>query len=143
MKCFKIMKYVILILLMVFTLLLNWGQGYLAKQDIIYSDRLILIKIVLTWLVVPFTLVISYGSFMGRKLGDSRAAAAVFISNGVIIFVISIAFAVRLFHFALIEERPLYDADVPGIILHYEPLNPYLYKIERRSMWSEPMFQME
>ena len=137
MKCFRIMKYIIIILLVAFTILLNCGQGYLLKQDIVYSDRLILIKIVLTWLIVPFTLVISYGSFMSHRLGDSRAVAAVFISNGVIIFVISIAFVIRLLHFALMEERPLYDADVPRIILHYEPLNPYLYKIERRSMWSE------
>lgn len=129
------MKYTILILLVVFTILLNCGQGYLEKQDIVYSDRLLLIKIVLTWLIVPFTLVISYGSLMSRKLGDSRAITAVFISNGIIIFIISIAFAVRLFHFALIEERPLYDPDVPGMSLHYEPLNPYLYKIERRSIW--------
>ena len=137
MKFFRIIKYIVLILLVGFTILLNCGQGYLEKQDIVYSDRLVLIKIVLTWLIVPFTLVISYGSFMSRKLGDSRAVAAVFISNGIIIFVISIAFAVRLFHFALIEERSLYDSDVPGIILHYEPLNPYLYKKERRSIWSE------
>ena len=135
MKIFRIMKYTILILLVAFTILLNCGQGYLAKQDIVYSDRLILIKIVLTWLIVPFTLVISYGSFMSRNLGDARAVAAVFISNGIIIFVISIAFAVLLFHFAFIEERPLYDPDVPGMILHYEPLNPYLYKKERHSIW--------
>ena len=134
MKFFRIIKYIILILSVGFTILLNCGQGYLAKQDIVYSNRLILIKIVLTWLIVPFTLVISYGSFMSRKLEDSRAATAVFISNGIIIFVISIAFAVRLFYFALIEERPLYDPDVPGMILHYEPLNPYLYKKERRSI---------
>ena len=134
MKIFRIMKYLILIILVAFTILLNWGQGYLTKQDIVYSDRLVLIKIVLTWLIVPFTLVFSYGSFMSRNLGDARAAAAVFISNGIIIFVITIAFAVRLFHFAFIEERPLYDPDVPGMILHYEPLNPYLYKKERHSI---------
>ena len=134
MKLFRITKYTILIFLVGAAILLNCGQGYLAKQDIVYSDRLILIKIVLTWLIVPFSLVISYGSFMSRKLGDSRAIAAVFISNGIIIFVISIAFAVRLFCFVLFEERPLYDPDVPGIILHYEPLNPYLYKKERRSI---------
>lgn len=106
MKFLRIVKYFILILLVVFTILLNCGQGYLAKQDIVYSDRLMLIKIVLTWLIVPFTLVISCGSFMSRRLGDSRAVAAVFISNGIIIFVISIAFVIRLFHFVLMEERP-------------------------------------
>ncbi|MCH5263245.1 MAG: hypothetical protein J1F42_10055 [Lachnospiraceae bacterium] len=137
MKILRIIKCTLVILLVGVTVLLNCGQGYLAKQDIVYSDRLILIKIVLTWLIVPFTLVINYGSFMSRKLGDSRAVATVFISDGIIIFVISIAFVVRLLHFGLFEERPLYDSDVPGMILHYEPLNPYFYKKERRSIWSE------
>lgn len=137
-QIFRIVKYTFLIFLIGFTILLNWGQGYLAKQDIVYSEQLILIKVVLTWLIVPFTLVISYGSFMSRKLGDSRAVVSVFISNGIIIFVISIAFVVRLIYLVFVEEKPLYDADVPGVTLHYEPLNPYLYKIERHSMWSEP-----
>ena len=128
MKIFRIMKYVILILLVVFTIFLNWGQGYLAKQDIVYSDRLMLIKIVLTWLIVPFTLVFSYGSFMSRNLGDARAAAAVFISNGIIIFVISIAFAVRLFHFALFEDNSLHSTYGPGTITYYEQINQFLYR---------------
>ena len=128
MKIFRIMKYVILILLVVFTILLNWGQGYLAKQDIIYSDRLVLIKIVLTWLIVPFTLLFSYVSFMSRNLGDARAAAAVFISNGIIIFVISIAFAVRLFHFALFEDNSLHSTYGPGTITYYEQINQFLYR---------------
>lgn len=128
MKFFRIMKYIILILLIVFTILLNWGQGYLAKQDIIYSDRLVLIKIVLTWLIVPFTLVFSYGSFMSRKLGDSRAVTAVFISNGIIIFVISIAFVVRLFHYALFEENSLHSTYEPGMVTYYEQINWFLYR---------------
>ena len=128
MKIFRMMKYIVLIVLVVFTILLNWGQGYLAKQDIIYSDRLVLIKIVLTWLIVPFTLVFSYGSFMSRNLGDARAAAAVFISNGIIIFVISIAFAVRLFHFALFENNSLHSTYASGMITYYEQINQFLYK---------------
>ena len=128
MKLYRIMKYIILILLIGSTILLNCGQSYLLKQDIVYSDRLILIKIVLTWLIVPFTLVISYGSFMSRKLGDSRAVAAVFISNGIIIFVISIAFAVRLFHFALFEENSLHSTYEPGKITYYEQINQFLYR---------------
>ena len=142
-QIFRITKYTFLFLLVGFTILLNWGQGYLLKQDIVYSDRLILIKIVMTWLIVPFTLVLTYGSFMSRKLEDSRAVASVFISNGIIIFVISIAFVVRLLYFAFVEERPLYDSDDPGIILHYEPLNPYLYKKERRSIWPESTLQSD
>ena len=143
MKIFRITKYTFLIILVAFTILLNWGQGYLLKQDIVYSDRLILIKIVLTWLIVPFILVISYGSFMSRKLGDSRAVVAIFISNGIIIFIISIAFVVRLIHFVFIEERPLYDTDIPGMMLYYEPLNPYLYKRERRSIGHESTLQSD
>lgn len=69
------MRVIRLIVLVVFTILLNWGQGYLAEQGIIYSDRLVLIKVVLTWLIVPFALVIS------------------------------IAFVARLFYFALFEEN--------------------------------------
>lgn len=141
MKVLRIIKCILLVLLVGFAILLNCGQGYLLKQDIVYSDRLMLIKIVLSWLIVPFMLVISYGSFMSRNLGDSRAVAAVFISNGIIIFVISIAFVVRLIHFVFIEERPLYDTDVPGMMLYYEPLNPYLYKIERRSIWTGSTLQ--
>lgn len=128
MKYIKIVKYIILIFLVGAAILLNCGQGYLAKQDIVYSDRLILIKIVLTWLIVPFTLVISYGSFMSRRLGDSRAVAAVFISNGIIIFVISIAFAVRLFYFAMFEENSLHSTYEPGTITYYEQINQFLYK---------------
>ena len=128
MKFFRIAKYIILIVLVVFTILLNWGQGYLAEQGIIYSDRLVLIKVVLTWLVVPFTLVISYGSFMSRNLEDSRAVASVFVSNGVIIFVISIAFVVRLFYFALFEDNSLYHAYESGTLPHYEQINPFMYR---------------
>ena len=128
MKYLRIMKYIILILLVGFTILLNGGQGFLEKQDIVYSDRLILIKIVLTWLIVPFTLVISYGSFMSRKLGDSRAVAAVFISNGIIIFVISIVFVVRLFCFAMFEENSLHSTYEPGKITYYEQINPFMYQ---------------
>ena len=141
MKVLRIIKCILLVLLVGFAILLNCGQGYLLKHDIVYSDRLMLIKIVLSWLIVPFMLVISYGSFMSRNLGDSRAVAAVFISNGIIIFVISIAFVVRLIYFVFIEERPLYDTDAPGMMLYYEPLNPYLYKIERRSIWTGSTLQ--
>ena len=128
MRILRIIKCIFIILLVVFTILLNWGQGYLAEQGIIYSDRLVLIKVVLTWLIVPFALVISYGSFMSRKLEDSRAVASVFISNGVIIFVISIAFVVRLFYFALFEENSLYHAYESGTLPHYEQINPFLYR---------------
>ena len=128
MKFIRIMKYIILIVLVAFTILLNCGQGYLAKQGIIYSDRLVLIKVVLTWLIVPFALVISYGSFMSRKLEDSRAVASVFISNGIIIFVISIAFVVRLFYFILIEDYSLHTTYAPGMITYYEQINPFMYR---------------
>ena len=128
MKFIRIMKYIILIVLVAFTILLNWGQGYLAKQGIIYSDRLVLIKVVLTWLIVPFTLVISYGSFMSRKLEDSRAVAFVFVSNGIIIFVISMAFVARLFYFALFEDNSLYHAYESGTLPHYEQINPFMYR---------------
>ena len=128
MKFFRIAKYTILIVLVVLTILLNWGQGYLAQQDIVYSDRLVLIKVVLTWLIVPFTLVISYGSFMNRKLEEPRAVASVFISNGAIIFVISIAFVVRLFYFALFEDNTLHSTYAPGTITYYEQINPFMYR---------------
>ena len=128
MRILRIIKCIFIILLVVFTILLNWGQGYLAEQGIIYSDRLVLIKVVLTWLIVPFALVISYGSFMSRKLEDSRAVASVFISNGIIIFVISIAFVVRLFYFALFEDNSLYHAYESGTLPHYEQINPFMYR---------------
>ena len=128
MRILRIIKCIFIILLVVFTILLNWGQGYLAEQGIIYSDRLVLIKVVLTWLIVPFALVISYGSFMSRKLEDSRAVASVFISNGVIIFVISIAFVARLFYFALFEDNSLYHAYESGTLPHYEQINPFMYR---------------
>ena len=128
MKFFRIAKYIMLIILVVFTIFLNLGQGYLAEQGIIYSDRLVLIKVVLTWLIVPFTLVISYGSFMSRKLEDSKAVASVFISNGIIIFVISIAFVVRLFYFVLFEDYSLHTTYAPGTITYYEQINPSMYR---------------
>lgn len=128
MKFLKITKYIILIVLVVFTILLNWGQGFLAKQGIVYSERMVLIKIVMTWLIVPITLVLSYGSFMSRKLEDSRAVASVYISNGIIIFVISIAFVVRLFCFALLEDNSLHTTYAPGTITYYEQINPFMYR---------------
>ena len=128
MKFFRVAKYIILFVLVVFTILLNWGQGYLAEQGIIYSDRLVLIKVVLTWLIVPFTLVISYGSFMSRNLENSKAVASVFVSNGVIIFVISIAFVARLFYFALFEDNSLHSTYAPGTITYYEQINPFMYR---------------
>ena len=128
MKFFRIVKYIILIILVLFTILLNWGQGFLAKQDIVYSERLVLIKIVMTWLIVPITLVISYGSFMSRKLEDSRAVASVFISNGIIIFVISIAFVVRLLYFVLLEDYSLHSTYVFGTMTYYEQVNPFMYR---------------
>ena len=128
MKFFRVAKYIILFVLVVFTILLNWGQGYLAEQGIVYSDRLVLIKVVLTWLIVPFTLVISYGSFMSRNLEDSRAVASVFVSNGVIILAISIAFVARLFYFALFEDNSLHSTYAPGTITYYEQINPFMYR---------------
>ena len=134
MKFFRIARYTILIVLVVFTISLNWGQGFLAKQDIVYTERLVLIKIVLTWLIVPITLVISYGSLMSRKLEDSRAVASVFISNGIIIFVISAAFVVRLFYFALFEDNSLYHAYESGTLPYYEQINPFMYREVTRPM---------
>lgn len=128
MRFFRIVKYIILIVLVVLMVLINWGQGYLAKQDIVYSEQLVLIKVVLTWLIVPFTLVINYGSFMSRKLEDSRAVASVFISNGIIIFVISIAFVLRLFYFILFEDYSLHTTYAPGTITYYEQINPFMYR---------------
>ena len=128
MKFFRIAKYIMLIILVVFTIFLNLGQGYLAEQGIVYSDRLVLIKVVLTWLIVPFTLVISYGSFMSRNLEDSRAVASVFVSNGVIILAISIAFVARLCYFALFEDNSLHSTYAPGTITYYEQINPFMYR---------------
>lgn len=128
MKFFRIVKYIILIILVLFTILLNWGQGFLAKQDIVYSERLVLIKIVMTWLIVPIALVISYGSLMSRKLEDSRAVASVFISNGIIIFVISAAVVVRLLYFVLFEDYSLHTTYAPGAITYYEQVNPLIYR---------------
>ena len=98
MRILRIIKCIFIILLVVFTILLNWGQGYLAEQGIIYSDRLVLIKVVLTWLIVPFALVIS------------------------------IAFVVRLFYFALFEDNSLYHAYESGTLPHYEQINPFMYR---------------
>ena len=65
---------------------------------------------------------------MSRNLEDSRAVASVFISNGVIIFVISIAFVARLFYFALFEDNSLYHAYESGTLPHYEQINPFMYR---------------
>ena len=134
MKFFRIAKYIMLIVLVVFTILLNWGQGFLAKRDIVYSERLVLIKIVMTWLIVPITLVISYGSLMSRKLEDSRAVASVFVSNGIIIFVISAAFVVRLLYFVLFEDYSLHSTYVFGTMTYYEQVNPLMYRRVTRSL---------
>lgn len=128
MKFFRIVMYIVMIIILVFTILLNWGQGYLAEQGIIYSDRLVLIKVVLTWLIVPFMLVIGYGVFMSRKLEDSKAVASVFVSNGILIFIISIAFATRLFYFAIFEDNSMHNAYEYGTLTHYEQINPFLYR---------------
>lgn len=128
MKFFRIVMYIVMIIILVFTILLNWGQGYLAEQGIIYSDRLVLIKVVLTWLIVPFMLVIGYGVFMSRKLENSKAIASVFVSNGILIFIISIAFAARLFYFAIFEDNSMRNAYEYGTLTHYDQINPFLYR---------------
>ena len=128
MKLLRITKCIVLIVLVVFTILLNWGQGDLERQGIVYSERLVLIKIVMTWLIVPITLVLSYGSLMSRKLEDSRAVASVFISNGIIIFVISTAFVVRLIYFGLFEDYSLHTTYAPGTITYFEQINPFMYR---------------
>lgn len=106
MKFFKFLKYSFLIFVILITLLMELGSRYLLRQNIEFTDKLVIFKMIMTWFVTPFILILYYNNIMVGKLRDnSGMIAAVSLSNGIIIFVLTIFFILRILFFVLFQDR--------------------------------------
>lgn len=139
MKLVKWLKRTFLILVIMGTVLLNWGQGYLSQRGILYSDLTMLIKIFLTWIICPTCIVFSYNSIGKTKVNDENLLAATTMVGGILFLVIAVFFVCRITSFMLVEDRkeiPLADGTImityenlgPRQVEYYEIVNEFLYR---------------
>lgn len=139
MKLVKWLKRTFLILVIMGTVLLNLGQGYLLQRGILYSDLAVLIKIFLTWIVCPICIVFAYNSIGKTKVNDENLLAATTIAGGILFLVIAVFFVCRITSFMLVEDRtetPLADGTImityenfgPRQMEYYEIVNKFLYR---------------
>lgn len=140
MKFFKVLKWLFLIAVVGITLLLELASKYLWKQNIEFTDKLVIFKMIMTWFVTPFVLIMYYNNTMIHKLKDhSESIAAVSLSNGIILFVLICCFIVRVGVFVLFQDRietPLNNGQVvvehenfgSQDILYYQSINQFLYR---------------
>ena len=140
MKFFKFLKWAFLIIVVGITLLLELASKYLMKQDIEFTDKLVVFKMIMTWFVTPFILIMYYNNTMISKLRDnSGMVAAVSLSNGIILLVLVFCFILRVGVFVLFQDRietPLnngmvvveYENLAPNRIKYYQSINQFLYK---------------
>ncbi|MBD5523443.1 MAG: hypothetical protein HDR04_03305 [Lachnospiraceae bacterium] len=140
MKFYKFFKCLFLIIVVGTTLLLELAPKYLLQQNIEFTDKLVIFKIIMTWFITPFVLIMYYHNTMISKLRDnSGMIAAVSLSNGIVLFVLVCCFIVRIGVFVLFQDRietPLSNGQVvvehgnfgPQEILYYQSINQFLYK---------------
>ena len=140
MKFYKFFKYLFLIIVVGITLLLQLAAKYLLKQNIEFTDKLVIFKMIMTWFITPFVLIMYYHNTMVSKLRDnSGMIAAVSLSNGIILIVLVCCFIVRIGVFVLFQDRietPLNNGQIvvehgnfgPQEILYYQAINQFLYK---------------
>ena len=139
MKIFRVLKYCFIVLILFCTILINWGQGYLLKQNIAYTDTMILIKIILTWGICPLSLIFGYNSLMAEKIKEAKALCAVTVYNGILIIIVVVLLIGRMLFFWIWQDREEVWAG-NGIICakfeflkherldFYEAINPFVYK---------------
>lgn len=140
MKFFKYIKCAFLIFVIGITLLMEVGSRYLLKQNIEFTDNLVIFKMIMTWFITPFILIMYYNNTMAGKLRENpEMIVAVSLSNGIIIFVLIFFFILRILFFVLFQDRietPLGNGLVvvergnfgPQETLQYELINQFLYR---------------
>ncbi|MCM1263936.1 MAG: hypothetical protein NC313_14590 [Butyrivibrio sp.] len=140
MKIFKFIKYLFLFLVIGITVLLELGSRYLLKQNIEFTDKLVIFKMIMTWFVTPFTIIMYYNNTMTWRLRDNpEMIAAVSLSNGMVIFVLSFFFILRIIFWELFQDRVEtqlengiviveYENFAPNQTLKYQSINQFLYK---------------
>lgn len=135
----KKLKMIAILSILFITVALNIVQQYLLQQNIEYNDRLIVIRIILTWFVSPFLIVKCYNDIVTTKIDDAKVRAAIYISTSIYVTLIVIAFVIRILFFVILEDR----AEIPltnGLIMvrreiftsqetfYYQPINYFLYE---------------
>ena len=89
MKFYKFFKCLFLIIVVGTTLLLELAPKYLLQQNIEFTDKLVIFKIIMSWFITPFVLIMYYHNTIISKLRDnSGMIAAVSLSNGIVLFVL-------------------------------------------------------
>lgn len=131
MKKFRVLKYCLIVLILLCTVLINLGQGYLLQQNIEYTDAMMWIKIILTWGVCPLSLIFGYNSLMAKKLEETKAISAVNLCNGILIILVVILWVFRMLFFCIWQDREEVRLG-NGLIMieqqykYYEPINSLL-----------------
>lgn len=138
-KSIKRFFYIFIILV---TLLINVGEKILEKRGIVYSDLTILIKIAMTWVICPVSIVIGFNSVAREKLNDAAIRANV-LGSGMIFLAIIILFVLRMLVFGLgvltedRKETVLEDGKVivsyenfgTHQIEYYDKINDFLFRV--------------
>lgn len=143
MKILRSIKYVFCILLTIIVIFINCLEKHLLKENIEFINSIVILKIVLTWFVLPVTLIVLFMSLMNRNLKEKKAAVASHLSSGFLLFFVVIFFMARIGFFWLFEDRketPLEDNlilvecdNLAGQqIYYYESVNWYSYKQVKR-----------
>lgn len=139
MKLNKI-KLIEVIFLFLFIAALNIFQKYLLIRHIEFRDNLLIIKMILSWIIFPFSLISCYHAFIKERVNNKKIFIATNIGSGIIIFIIIIFLFIRGFLFIFFEDKkeiPLENGLIlvkhenfgPQQIVYYKPINSFLYKI--------------
>ncbi len=116
------------------------ASKYLLKQNIEFTDKLVIIKMIMTWFVAPFVLIIYYNNTMLSKVMDyPERVAAVSWNNSLALFVLFFCFILRVGVFVFFQDRvetPLnsgmvvveYENLAPNRIKYYQSINQFWYK---------------
>lgn len=140
MKFYKVLKWMFLIIVVVIPVILELASKYLLNQNIEFTDKLIIFKIIMTWFVTSFVLIMYYNNTMISKLSDNPGMIAlVTLSNGIVLFIVICFFIVRIGAFVLFEDKketPLNNGQVvveyenlaPNRTIYYQSINQFLYR---------------
>lgn len=120
--CNKFLQ-VVNIFILIVTILLNWGQGHLADRGILYSDITVLIRICMTYIICPISLIFSYNDIVKTKLNDGDSIGAATVAGGIFFLLIVIFFTCRMIFFVVIDDRKEVPLEDGRILVYHENFN--------------------
>lgn len=127
-----------LLCLIVILILSSILQNYLLKENIEFRNNVIIARIIVTWFIIPFSIVLSFFRLIKTKLIEAKVITAINITEGLILLIILVIFMIRILGFYLFENRKEQILDNGYIMVYsenfqeqqtkyYKPVSRFLY----------------